>query len=36
MEEMRDGRTDGSKDGWKAVPDLPRVVAGAAWLSPGT
>ena len=36
MEEMRDGRMDGSKDGWKAVRDPPRPLDSAAWLSPGT
>ena len=36
MEEMRDGRMDGSKDGWKAAGYPPLPVDGAAWLAPGT
>ena len=36
MEEMRDGRMDGSKDGWKVVRLALRGGDRPTWLSPGT
>ena len=36
MEERRDGRMDGSEDGWKVVRGALHLAAGPGWLSPGT
>ena len=33
---VKDGRMDGSKDGWKVVRGTLVGAAGPAWLSPGT